>query len=110
MKDLLQDIGKKMPFEETEAYLDGLIHRATEDAIKQQGREHGTRRLVTRATSAAAVALVTIGIGLTVFNHMAKQEPINMHSDGPIDEFLSTLTDEEVAQLPYYDIEEIPEY
>ena len=35
MKDLLNDIGKKMPYSESKEYLDGLIDRATEQAIKQ---------------------------------------------------------------------------
>ena len=32
------------------------------------------------------------------------------NSQSPLDEFLNTLSDEEAAQLTFYEIEEIPEY
>lgn len=110
MKDLLNDIGKKMPYSESQEYLDGLIDRTTDQAIKQQIVARSKRRWGVMAASAAAVALLLVSIGLTVMNNESQRPTVSLQSQGPIDEFLGSLTDEEVAQLPYIEIEEIPEY
>ena len=110
MKDILNDIGKKMPYSESEEYLDGLIDRATEQAVKQHVVARGKRRRGVMAASAAAVALLLVSIGLTVMNNESQRPDVTLQTQSPIDEFLSSLTDEEVAQLPYIEIEEIPEY
>ena len=110
MKDLLNNIGKKMPYSENEDYLDGLIDRATERAIKQHVVTKSRRRWGVMAASAAAVALLLVSIGLAVMNNERQLPPVTLQTEGPIDEFLTSLTDEEVAQLPFIEIEEIPEY
>ena len=110
MKELSDEIGKKMPYNESEEYLDNLINRATEQAIKQHAVGRGRHRWTVMAASAAAVALLLISIGVTVMNYESRQNAVTLQAEGPIDEFLSSLTDEEVAQLPYIEIEEIPEY
>lgn len=110
MKELLNDIGKKMPYSESEEYLDGLIDRTTDQAIKRQAMGRRRRRWGVMLASAAAVALLVISIGLTVISNESQQPAVTLQSGGPIDEFLGSLSDEEVAQLPYIEIEEIPEY
>ena len=109
MKELSNEIGKQMPYNESEEYLDGLIDHATEQAIKQHAVGRGRHRWTVMTASAAAVALLLISIGVTVMNDKGRQT-VTLQAEGPIDEFLSSLTDEEVAQLPYIEIEEIPEY
>lgn len=109
MSELMDQIGKRLPYRESETYLDGLIDQATENALKQRSGDHhwwDKGGLV----PAAAVALLVIGIGFTVLHNHSQRNVMTMQSSGPIDEFLNTLTDEEIAQLPYYEIEEIPEY
>ena len=108
MEELFNDIGKKMPYKESEEYLDNLIGNATENAINHQAQTNRRSRLSMMLASAAAVALLVIGIGFTLFNGQGKTETIS--DQGPLDEFLSTLSDEEAAQLSFYEIEEIPEY
>lgn len=110
MKDLLNDIGKKMPYTESQEYLDGLIDRTTEQAVKQHVVTRSRRRWGVMVASAAAVALLLVSIGLTVMNNESQRPDVTLQTQSPIDEFLSSLTDEEVAQLPYIEIEEIPEY
>jgi hypothetical protein len=110
MMDMLQDIGKNLPYNEPEEYLDGLIDQVTEDTVKQQGLRRIDHPILKMVASAAAVVLLVVGIALIRFNQDGKRGFITMQAEAPIDEFLSTLTDEEVAQLPYYEIEEIPEY
>jgi len=61
------------------------------------------------AASAAAVAALIVCFGIGFFNGKSPQ-PVAENSQGPLDEFLNTLSDEEAAQLTFYEIEEIPEY
>ncbi|MBQ9556749.1 MAG: hypothetical protein IJV05_11055 [Muribaculaceae bacterium] len=103
-----QDIGKRLPYSESDEYLDGLIERTTEGALRQRSASPVKRHWVLIASAAAA--LLVIGIGVKLLNHGSQSPTVTMQSSGPIDEFLNTLTDEEVAMLPYYEIEEIPEY
>ena len=106
----MKEIGKKLPYEESEKYLDGLIQEMAQRAIVRQGARRHRGRAVVMITSAAAAVLLVVGIGLTVFNHSSKASTTALQAEGPIDEFLNSLSDQEVAQLPYYEIEEIPEY
>lgn len=108
MEELFNDIGKKMPYKEREEYLDVLIDKATENAINHQVQTNRRSQLGVMLVSAAAVALLVIGIGLTLFKGDVK--PATIGDQGPLDEFLNTLSDEEAAQLTFYEIEEIPEY
>lgn len=110
MNNLMNNIGKKLPYEESEAYLDQLIEQATEHAIRQGRKNKSSRRLVAMITSAAAVVLLVMGIGLRITNHGGKADAVAQQVESPIDEFLNSLSDEEVALLPDFEIEEIPEY
>lgn len=111
MNDPFNDIGKKLPYNETEQYLDKLIDRATENAIMRQSQAAGNRQWHWLGATAAAIALLIVGVGVTVMLHnSSKTTTVTMSDNGPIDNFLSTLSDEEVAMLPYFEIEEIPEY
>ena len=109
MTDLMNDIGKRLPYNERAEYLSSLVDSATEKAIVHDAHARRRRRLSMMAASVAAVALLVIGIGVAVNNNISSI-PVTAQADGPLDEFLNTLTDEEAAQLTYYEIEEIPEY
>ena len=109
MNELLNDIEKRLPYQENDEYLDSLIDSATEHAITHHAHSRSKWRVSIMAISAAAVTLLVIGSGISLFNGQASQ-PVPMNSQGPLDEFLNTLSDEEAAQLQYYEIEEIPEY
>lgn len=109
MNELLYDIEKRLPYQESEEYIDALIDRTTQNAITHHAQSHSKWRVTIMALSAAAVTLLVVGISITLFNGQTSQ-PISMSSQGPLDEFLNTLSDEEAAQLQYYEIEEIPEY
>lgn len=104
------NIGKKLPYHESEEYLDSLMDKAARVALQQHGRAKVSKRRSLIWASAAAVALLLIGIGFHELNDMNRQSVATIQADGPFDEFLNSLTDEEVAQLPYFEIEEIPEY
>lgn len=110
INDSFKNIGKRLPYHESEDYLESLIDKTTQHAIsqcetiKRQGWRLGW------IASAAAAALLLIAIGITVVQHESRNTVVALQADGPLDEFLNTLTDEEAAQLQYYEIEEIPEY
>lgn len=111
MNELFNDIGHRLPYQESEDYLDNLIDATTEKAISRQHAAKRNRHWRVMAISAAASIALIIGIGFTLLNHDNKPSPVTAMDDtGPLDEFLNTLTDEEAAQLQYYEIEEIPEY
>ena len=109
MNSVLNDIGKKMPYRESEDYLNDLVNAATEKAITRHASAKRSGHKGLMAISAAAVALVVIGFGIAFFNAKDAQQA-TMSSPGPLDEFLNTLSDEEASQLQFYVMEEIPEY
>ncbi len=110
MEEIFDDIGKKLPYHESEEYLDSLMDKAADIALQQHGNTRGKKHWGLMWASAAAVALLLIGIGFHELNDVNRQSAATVQASGPFDEFLNSLTDEEVAQLPYYEIEEIPEY
>ncbi len=113
-----EDIQKRMPYAESEDYLKQLIDRTTETAIKKADRPKAQVRSLRTVIAAAAVALLLLAIGLTQFKSddqqlalVQQQEQELVGTDnGPIDEFLNDLSDDEAQLLAYYDLEEIPEY
>ncbi|MBR5685408.1 MAG: hypothetical protein IKX18_04555 [Muribaculaceae bacterium] len=106
----IDEIGKPMPYKERDEYLEELIDHVTETAIKQHAAPRSGRRWRMATTAAAAaVVLLIIGVGGVVFNNLA----IKSHGtpvQSPMDEFLESISDEEAAMLPCYEIEDIPEY
>ena len=109
MNQIFNDIGKRMPYRESDEYLNDLIEKSTKKAIQHHSAARRNWRRRFMAASAAAVTLLILGIGVALFNGRDAQ-PVPMGDQGPLDEFLSTLSDEEAAQLPFYEMEEIPEY
>jgi len=59
----------------------------------------------------ALLSLLVLGIGFKLLhNPIPATTAVTLTGEGPLDEFLNSLSDEEAAQLQYYEIEEIPEY
>ena len=110
MKELLNDMEKRLPYQESEEYLSELIDKKTENAILLHRKAKSRKRWSMMTASAAAVALLLIGFGVKLMFEKDKQPIVTLSGDGPLDEFLNALSDEEAAQLLYYEIEEIPEY
>lgn len=109
-EDAFENIGRKLPYSESDEYLDSLLDRVAQHAIRQQYQTRWKKHWALKVASVAAVVILVLGIGLTVMDKGNNQSVAIQQVDSPIDEFLNSLTDEEVAQLPYYEIEEIPEY
>ena len=109
MNNPFDDRGKRMPYRESGEYVDNLIDATTDRAIKQQAMARRSRLRGLIAASAAAVAVLIVSLSISLFNGKSTQQAA-MTGQGPLDEFLNTLSDEEAAQLTYYEIDEIPEY
>jgi len=122
-----EDFKKQIPYSESQDYLKHLIEQSTEKAISQ-GRKPKAKVLSLRpvVTAAAALALLLV-VGITQFRDQsdsladvqyvedtlalaADSHLLADASNGPIDDFLNSLTDDEAQLLTSFEIEEIPEY
>ena len=121
MKEL-QNIGKKMPYRESQEYLDELIARTTEQAIRQGHRPKATVRPLVKYAVAAAIVALLVFAGITLWS--PSQQPVvaelltdtiatsttEIEGEGPIDEFLDGISDDDAQLLAYYEIEDEVEY
>lgn len=112
MNDSFKNLGKTMPYQESDDYIDALIDRSVKQALDKVPASHlfhpGHKRMIW--ASIAAVVLLAVGIRVTVKLHDSQQPQTVMTDEGPIDQFLNSISDEEAAQLLCFEIEEIPEY
>ena len=100
----IENIG--VPYRESSEYVHTLVSRATEQAISQ--RSCAKRLPLRRMVAAAAVAVLLLaGIGVTAYHHVTTSGTAVAESRSPVDDFLGSLTDEEVMVLAYYELEEI---
>ena len=110
------ETNKKMPFNETDAYIDKLLKDATEQAIRQSPAKKARtiRMKVYSAVASAAVVLILFGIGWNYFHPTAavkeKRLAIKSSTQSPLDNFLNNISDSEAEQIDCYVIEDIPEY
>ena len=107
MNELDQKIG--MPYRESEGYVNSLVNRTTEHAIRhQRTNKHSRSRII----AVAAIAFVLLaGAGITYYNYVSTPtQLVAKNQMSPIDEFFNSLTDEELQMLDDYEVEEIPEY
>lgn len=104
-----QNIGKRMPYAESDEYLSQLLSRATEKAISQPT---ATKRTTRTWLAAAAIATLLAGAGISNLQRLPNTTcpPPASLEESPIEQFLNELSDDDVQLLAYYDIEEIPEY
>lgn len=99
---------KVLPYRETDEYVSNLVERATEHAISKQTRK---RPLLRKYLIAATVALLLAGAGVTYYQMApVRRQLAAQQQKSPVDDFLNSITDDEAKLLPYYEIEEIPEY
>ncbi len=110
MKDF-ENIGKRMPYTEDRNYVSNLISQAAEAALQQQSKAKTVSLKYKWMATAAAVLVLLAGAGVTY--HLQTSEavqPVVAESmPSPVDDFLDSLSDEDVQLLAYYEIEEIPE-
>ncbi len=113
MKDF-EEIGKKMPYRESEDEVDALLSRVTARALAEAPSKR-KRTMVTRyisyAASAAAVAVIAVTVGLHLMNQSSTSSiydtVINSES---MSEVLSDMDSEALAAQEYYTVNVLPEY
>ena len=101
---------KKMPYVESEDYLDEMIANATEKAIESRKGKQGISPFRKAAYVAIAVAASMLLVVAWTWLKPQPEPLVAELGDSPVEKFLDGLTDEEVQMLDYYEIENIPEY
>ena len=103
------NIGKRLPYTESEPYLDALTQRAPDNAIAhQRAATHRNRRWLYTAAAAIALAIAATA-GIMKFFMVPTTDTIQQ-TDGPLAEFLDGLSDDDALLLAYYDIDDLPDY
>lgn len=107
-----ENMGKRMPYTENPEYVSQLIERTTEEAIRQTDhlRQQVTIRPLIRYAAAAAIAALMVFSAISLWNRTESQQIAKTESVSPIDDFLASLSDEDVQLLAYYDIEDAIDY
>ncbi len=104
----IEQAGRKMPFNEEDGYVEQLVDRSTEQAIRQSARNR-SRTLPLRFVAAIAASVLLL-LGATLIWYNTKDEPQTLaktEQQDPLDNFLNSITDEEASQIEFYEIEEI---
>jgi hypothetical protein len=98
----------EMPYHEADGYVNHLVTSATEGAIHKQKQNRSVHSLRTIA-AAAAVALLLVGGAVTYYYNNTPASPtmVVQNQPSPVDDFLNSLSDEDVQMLTYYELEEI---
>ena len=126
MNDLMEKNGKRLPYGETDQYVDSLVERCTINAIastKMKGRKF-TGRLWWTASVAAALAIVlttVINLHSPAIEESAASTPAmqisrvecdaeSVEQSVPLNVALTQITDDQLASVAYYSTDDIPEY
>lgn len=109
MKDF-NEIGKNLPYAESEEYVSELVERCANRAIAATPALHKrniVRRISYYATTAAAAAAVTI----IMVMHFSQPSPLErVEKSAALPQVLSKMSDEQVKNVEYYTVDDIPEY
>lgn len=110
MKDF-KEIGKRMPYTESEDYISSLIEKGIDKAIAEKGSNTNLLFFRRTAIAASAAAAIFVGIFFTFdFSKDSKNVATQIAKSQPIDEVLNSLSDEQVLALTTYSLDDIPEY
>ena len=101
-----ENIGKGLPYKESPEYVGQLVNRCREAAIRQaETPRHAARPWFFGTVVLAAAAAIAVGIFL-----WSPLSGSRLLKSSPIDRFLASLTDEEVAMIVDGPVEDIPEF
>jgi hypothetical protein len=99
----------KDPFNEDSKYLDSLIERCTENAINQGVKTIKLRRRIILLAAASVLLFVSL---FWFYNDNQHAEPQDFagNKETQVEDFLNSLSNDEVFTIGYYEVEEIDEY
>lgn len=102
---------EKATFRETPAYVDHLVARCTEAALRQAPKRQQRLRLRRRITAVAASAIIVLGVGLSLNTfHTDPPSTETAAYSSPLDSYLAHITDEEAQLMVAYEVEDFQEY
>jgi len=102
--------GKQMPYKESPEYIARLIEHTTETAIRQSSQRKAAIRPLVKYVAAAAIAVLLVFVGISLWSPTEVPQVAQLESQSPVDDFLNSISDEEVQLLAYYDVDDIAEY
>ena len=101
-----ENIGKGLTYKESPDYVERLVNSCRDAAVaKADASRHSYRPWFYGMTALAAAAAVAVGIFL-----WAPGSTSRLLKSSPIDKFLASLTDEEVAMIVDVPVDDIPEF
>ena len=105
------------PFSEPPAYVEQLVERCTENALRQAPlrQQHRRLQLRRRFMAAAASIVIIVGVGFTLPTLRQQLLPTAqtaaMQADAnALENYLASISDEEAQLLTDYEAEEFVEY
>lgn len=115
--DFKPAIGKRLPYAETDEYIDSLVTRCADRAIALRDAHSGNhrrssfvRRIGIAATSmAAAILAAAIIIPVAIDDSGSRITADTIARSSSLGEVLSSLSNDELATLDYYTLEDLPD-
>lgn len=108
MKDF-ENIGKKLPYTESQEYISSIIEKGIEVAInapKIESKKKSNTRVISIVASGIAASIVGF---LIVINSQTSNYDKVVKSES-LTTVLSNMSDKQIMELPTYSLDEIPEY
>ncbi len=118
MNELIEKVGKRLPYSESPSYVDNLVEQSRINALAQapsRKRQRVRRLWLTAASAAAVVALVaTVALRLAFTAGYGQEQLLcsveTVEQSAPLSEVLASMTDEQLADIAYFPTDDIPEY
>lgn len=129
-KDVFNEIGKRLPYGETDEYVSNLVESCTNKAIRSADTKHlRPKFLWLRATKVAAIVAVAVAAALSLKlltstndNATGPEQPATAQNaeysitdvkhSAPLNEVIAEMSDDQLAMVAYSPTDEIdiPEY
>ena len=118
MDEMMNKVGKRLPYSEAPQYVDSLLEKCRLNAIAEAPRRksRNVRRLwLTAASAAAVVAIVaTVTLKLTLGGDSDTGKVLcsvtSVEQSAPLSDVLASMSDDQLADVSYYSTDDIPEY
>jgi hypothetical protein len=104
-----EEIGKKLPYVESEEYVDSLVERCTQHVVAS--KPVVKRRALHKWYYAASAVAAAIVIAFLAFSFLGRDNDYERisHSQN-LDQVLSEMSDNQAQDISCYSVEEVPEY
>lgn len=114
--DFKPTVGKRLPYAETDEYIGSLIDRCADRAIamrdsgkmRQQQKDSFMRRIGIAVTSMAAAILAAAVILPAALDNNNNITAETIAQSSSLSDVLSSLSNDELATLDYYTLEDLP--